>query len=321
MEWNSRILTDEQLKGYLTASKVTFSSRVEALISQQNSSWPMLAAANSALQNVTTRDFRVSGSYVRAQHNPARMVSTAARVDAASISKRPCFLCPDNLPAEEKGIPFGSDYVILCNPFPVLENHLVISTREHTPQAIANRFGDLLDVTKELGAGYFTLYNGPACGASAPDHHHFQACLQKYVPLFEEMPSWPRSNFVQADGFHSFTLQNYRLNVLIAKGANKGGIEQWFTAQLEKLRQIAGTLDEPMVNLLAEHDGVEWTVYVFPRSRHRPSCYYADGEARLTISPAGIDLAGVLVVPDPEHFKRLSGEAISEIYTEVSLGF
>jgi len=112
---------------------------------------------------------------VLAQFNPRRIVSTTAGVDSATIGQRPCFLCSENLPPEEKGIEFGEDFIVLCNPFPVLRDHLVITARRHIPQAIEGSFGALLDLSRELGAEWFTVYNGPKCGASAPDHLHFQA--------------------------------------------------------------------------------------------------------------------------------------------------
>ncbi|MBL8188564.1 MAG: DUF4922 domain-containing protein, partial [Acidobacteria bacterium] len=126
MNWDSRLLPPEG---------ETLNASVEVLIQQQIATWPMLREAVAGLQQAQYKEFSVAGSNVRAQFNPARIVSTAAKVDAATISKRPCFLCADNLPPEEKGIAFGDRYVVLCNPFPVLANHLVISAREHTPQA------------------------------------------------------------------------------------------------------------------------------------------------------------------------------------------
>ena len=199
MTWESRLITDDALAAYATQPITNLSTRVAALINQQLAMWPMLRNATDALEQVQYKEVNVNGSRVLAQFNPARIVSTAAKVDTASIQARPCFLCAENLPAPEKGVLFGDNYVVLCNPFPVLKDHLVISERRHTPQAIASRIGDLLDLTEALGSEYFTLYNGPQCGASAPDHHHFQACSSAGIPLFDEIQSWPRIGILQQD--------------------------------------------------------------------------------------------------------------------------
>jgi hypothetical protein len=319
MTWESRLITDELLAPYATQSITNFQTRVTALIQQQLATWPMLRNATAALEQAQYKDLNVKGSHVRAQFNPARIVSTAAKVDAASIQARPCFLCAENLPAEEKGVPFGEKYVVLCNPFPVLPDHLVISERRHTPQAIAPRFADLLALTQALGSDYFTLYNGPQCGASAPDHHHFQACRRAGIPLFEEINHWPRDYRVQQAELEVFTLHDYRLQILIASGRKMNTIAAWFAESFDHLTILTGASAEPLLNLVLTYDSNAWTIYLFPRAKHRPACYYAEGDEQLTISPAGIDLTGVLVVPDPNHFARLTALDVEQIYAEITL--
>ena len=279
----------------------------------------MLRGATETLKQAEYKEFSVKGSKVLTQFNPARIISTAAKVDAASIKARPCFLCAENLPAEEKGIPFGENYVILCNPFPVLKNHLIISEKSHTPQSILTRFEDFLDLTEAVGDEYFTLYNGASCGASAPDHHHFQACSRADVPLFAEVENHPRNYSKKGDLFSAFTLQNYRLNILIARGKNKAELLQWFNETIKFSQDKIGTDAEPMLNLVATHDAQGFTIYLFPRAKHRPACYFAEGEHQLTVSPAGIDLTGILVVPNPDHYARISAEDIEKIYAEITL--
>ncbi len=319
MTWHSRILRDEILTAYSTQLITDVQSRIAALIAQQLATWPMLRNATETLNQAEYKEFSVKGSKVLAQFNPARIVSTAAKVDAASIKARPCFLCAENLPAEEKGIPFGENYVILCNPFPVLKNHLVISEKSHTPQSILTRFEDFLDLTEAVGDEYFTLYNGASCGASAPDHHHFQACSRDSVPLFDEVENHPREDSKNSDLFSSFTLKDYRLNVLIARGKNKTELVNWFDETIKFLQAKIGTDTEPMLNLVATSDAHGFTVYLFPRAKHRPACYFAEGEKQLTVSPAGIDLTGILVVPNPDHYARISAEDIEKIYAEITL--
>ncbi len=318
MTWVSRLIHDDALAAYATQPITNLSTRVAALIHQQLATWPALRDATTALEQVQYKELIVKGSRVLAQFNPARIVSTAAKVDTASIQARPCFLCAENLPAEEKGVPFGENYVVLCNPFPVLKDHLVISDRQHTPQAIAPRIDDLLHLTAALGSEYFTLYNGPACGASAPDHHHFQACSRAGVPLFDEINHWPRTSLVQQDDLEVFTLTDYRLKIFVASGKKMDTMRAWFQTILSCLAQETGATTEPLINVVATHQSERWFLYVFPRAQHRPACYYAEGEHKLTISPAGIDLTGVLVVPDPIHFARVTAADVTQIYTEIT---
>jgi hypothetical protein len=319
MMWESRIISDEQLRFFLSPASTGLTALVSAMLAQQQATWPMLREAMAALAEAEYRRFTVRGSSVIAQFNPKRIVSTAAKVDAATISRRPCFLCPDKLPVEEKGIAFGSDYVILCNPFPVLPDHLVITHRAHTPQQIAGNFGALLDLAAALGADYFALYNGPACGASAPDHLHFQACDHTLLPIFADVAR-RESRVIASDSFTEiFTLPGYRLNLLIARGSNRQALIEWFESAVAHLAEVTQAAAEPLLNLVVRYADEKWTICFYPRARHRPACYFAEGEAKLTISPAGIDLSGVLVVPEAAHFARLTAQHIEEIYAEVTL--
>jgi hypothetical protein len=253
------------------------------------------------------------------QFNPKRIVSTAAKVDQASIKERPCFLCLENLPPQELGIGFGHDLVVLCNPFPVLARHLVIASRRHTPQLIAGSFGAFLDLTSELGEGWFTIYNGPKCGASAPDHLHFQAASRDLLPIIQEVGSWDRRMVIENEGLEAFTLKDYRLNLLALRSRRREALIGALGDALGRLAEMTDSLEEPMINMISTCDDGAWNVILFPRSRHRPSCFYADDEHRLTVSPAAIDLSGVLVVPQPEHFARITARDVEHIFAEVTL--
>jgi ATP adenylyltransferase/5',5'''-P-1,P-4-tetraphosphate phosphorylase II len=315
MTWNDRILGDADIKPFQQKER-GFRARVRGLLAQQMETWPMLRDGAAGLAEVRYKKLTVKGSSVLAQFNPKRIVSTTARVDSATIGQRPCFLCSANLPPEEKGIEFGEDFIVLCNPFPVLRDHLVVTARRHIPQAIEGDFGALLDLSRELGEEWFTVYNGPKCGASAPDHLHFQACSREILPMIPEIDHWDRTPIHTGSAVESFTLREYRVNSIIARSSDRETLIGWFDSLL---RQLAGESDEePMINLIVTSDGAEWTVIVFPRSRHRPSCYYAEGDAKLTVSPAAIDLGGVLVVPQADHFERISAQDVENIFIEVT---
>jgi hypothetical protein len=280
----------------------------------------MLRAGTAALLAAQYRSLQVNGAEVLAQYNPQRLGSTAAPVDATSIRARRCFLCAEHLPLEERGLAWGEDCVMLCNPFPVLPNHLVICARSHRPQAIAGRYGTLLDLAAALGEVYWVLYNGPACGASAPDHWHLQAGTRTLLPILHEVEHWPHQQVVQHADQEVFALSGYRLQVLIARSNNRSTLLAWLPQCVAGLAAVTcASAHEPLLNLLVTCDATGWTVYVFPRARHRPACYFAAGEAKLTVSPAALDLAGVLVVPDADHFTRIQAQDIARIYAEVTL--
>jgi hypothetical protein len=184
---------------------------------------------------------------------------------------------------------------------------------------IEGNFGTLLDLARDLGGEFFVVYNGPACGASAPDHLHFQACERKSLPLIREIETWERRAVSNDSGIEIFTLKDYRVNALIARGNDRGALTGWFEKSLGLLAEVTGAESEPMINLVVTRDGDRWTVIVFPRGKHRPDRYFAEGDAKLTVSPAAIDLSGVLVVPQPDHFARITSLDVEEIYAEVTL--
>ena len=318
MSWEKRILSDDELRPY-QREKFQLHPRISALIAHQREHWPMLRDALAQWDEAQYKDLVVKGAEVIVQCNPRRIVSTAAKVDAATIRERPCFLCEENLPPEEKGVALGEDFVALCNPFPVLEDHLVIASRRHTPQSILGNFEAWLDLTKELGEGWFTLYNGPRCGASAPDHLHFQACSPELVPIFTDLETW-EARRRKDSVMESFVLRDYRVNALLARSDSRQALIGWVENAVYWLAAITQTTYEPLINLVAtfRRNG-QWTLILYPRSRHRPSCYDAEGEAKLTVSPAAIDLSGMLVVPEPEHFARITAEEVERIYAEVTL--
>lgn len=289
----------------------------KTLLQQQIATWPTLREAIAAFSQVEYVGFNVKGSEVLTQFNPKRIVSAEAKVDAATIGQRPCFLCPENLPEEEKGIAFGHSYVVLCNPFPVLRDHLVVASRAHTPQVISGNFSAFLDLTRDLGEGWFTLYNGARCGASAPDHLHFQACSSRRVPLFDDMAFFSPQKM--ANGISLMLAPEYRLNFVAARGSDRNPLIVWFNNAVKLLSEVTGATEEPMINLIATYRDNQWTIFVFPRAKHRPDCYFAEGEKQLLVSPGAIDLAGVMVVPHPDHFARITAEDLEQIYAEVTL--
>jgi hypothetical protein len=332
MRWEERIITAQELKPYLAAQNdSSVIEHVNALIEHQKQSWPMLAEGYAAFEAMETKRAQVDGSDVIVQHNPKRIRSTAARVDKESVGARACFLCSDSLPVEEKAIAYGDDLMILCNPFPILDRHLSIVHRDHTAQQIDDNLELMLQLARDLAPDYFVLYNGPQCGASAPDHLHFQACLRSGLPieaLLADDPSEAAHCDICAtsasEGFELFTLTNGGRTVIVFRGNRGDELGGWVYQTINELsRDSFGNNsfgNEPMVNIISTYDKNQWTVYLFPRARHRPACFFAEGEERLLVSPGAIDMAGVIVVPERDHFERIGAEQVEAIYAEVSLG-
>lgn len=326
MNRDERIIREEELNRYLRGeSRAGLAARVEALIAQQRQAWPLLGEGYEALAMAETRRVRVAESEVVIQHNPKRIRSTAASVDKASIMGRQCFLCGDNLPPEEKGLEYGGDLVILCNPFPVLDRHLSIVHRGHFEQKINGYVEVMLSLASDLGPGYFILYNGPECGASAPDHFHLQACSRELLPIENDLRSGEPEQTAHCsvceenarDTFELFTLAGCGRSVIVFRGNNERELAEWFYRVLAELPRESGK-GEPMVNVVSTCDDGVWTVYLFPRARHRPACFFAEGDERLLVSPGAIDMAGVVVVPQHEDYLKIDGGRVSSIFAEVS---
>ncbi|HUY17785.1 MAG TPA: DUF4922 domain-containing protein [Candidatus Binataceae bacterium] len=277
---------------------------IEGLFERQARAWPQLAKGLEGLARAETRPLRIDWFEVVIRHIPHRVASTTAPVDRESIAKRPCFLCEGNLPAEEEGLRFDDDFTIYCNPFPIVERHLTIAHREHGAQRIANQFGQMLDLAAAL-PGYFVIYNGPECGASAPDHMHFQAGSRQLFPIEQDTA-----------GLTGLSVPNYARKVLLFRGRDRSGLIDQMDRAIDLLAEITGKRAEPMVNIAVFYQSGEWVTYLFPRGKHRPEVFH---RGELTVSPATIDLCGIFVVPLAQDFERITADAIAAIFREVTL--
>ncbi|MDE6346082.1 MAG: DUF4922 domain-containing protein [Muribaculaceae bacterium] len=251
--------------------------------------WPEAAARFTALDNVMTRHFDIDGFPVTISHNPARIQSSAAKVDKASIAARRCFLCDANRPPRQQHIDWR-DYRILVNPFPILPEHFTIIAKEHRPQSIKGAIADMTQLAM-LMPDFAIFYNGPACGASAPDHFHFQAVRKSALPMFssDKLP--------------------FDIIRLSGEKASQHGVD----AALDCLPRD-GEESEPKVNIFCSSENGTPEITIIPRRRHRPDFYGEDG---MLISPASIDLAGVIVAPRRSDFDSITPEIIKDIYSQL----
>lgn len=278
---------------------------VDSLFRQQLESWPLLARGVDSLSRAETRRVTVCGSEVFLRHIPHRAGSTTAAVDRESIRKRPCFLCPENLFPEQRGVRFGTDFTLYCNPFPVVRHHLTVVHREHREQRIEGQIGPMLDLAARL-PGYFVLYNGPQCGASAPDHLHLQAGLLEELPIATDAASGVGP-----------VLERHGIRALRFRGSDPSALTDLTARAFSLLSSRTGKVPEPWVNVVLFSEGGRGsTVIVFPRGQHRPAAYHS---GQLMVSPASIDMCGLLITPSAENFETLTAQEIAGIYGEVTV--
>lgn len=295
-------------------------SQIISLVERQRACWPLAAQNYQALEQVETRTFTVDGVTIRAQFNPARIASSGAKVDRASLEKRPCFLCPDHLPQEQIRVPYGTRYQLLVNPFPIFREHLTIPAIEHAPQRILSRMDDLLALARDL-SGLTLFYNGPSCGASAPDHAHFQAVTRGVMPIDRELSvSCPsvQSLLEMPAGGKLYAFTRYLRNGFLIQATQPEEARTLFQRLYHTL-PVSEEEAEPKMNLFCSYQNGCWQLVVIPRKRHRPWQYEAEGEQRLLSSPGAADVGGLFIAARREDFEKLTPDLLRDVYQQVCL--
>lgn len=271
---------------------------ITQLFLRERKAWKLLDENCSKMNSI---EFKLlawgSNEEVVLQYNPLRITSSSAKVDKKSNEERKCFLCQENRPDVQQGIPYMDKYIILCNPFPILQNHITIALHSHVPQLIGKKIIDMLSLV-ELLPDYILFYNGPKCGASAPDHFHFQAGLKTKVLLSSE---------------------NSLRSCLRIEGETKEEAEEQFYYVLDYLKTHQPNEEEPMMNIVSFMENGKYIIHIFPRKQHRPWQYSAEGEAQLLVSPGAIDMAGMFIIPRKKDFDKIDRNDIEDIYTQVSM--
>ena len=291
--------------------------KVARLLSEQLSEWPLAQANYQALSAVCVKELHVGGIAYKVQYNPARITSSGAKTDAQSIQARKCFLCASNRPTEQRGIPFKEHYEVLVNPYPIFPKHLTIPDTTHTEQCIEGRIHDMLELAQALPE--FTIfYNGPRCGASAPDHMHFQAGSRGFMPIETDWKERKGEKVVQQGDATLWRMDDAPRNTLVIESTCIDDAERLFNIIYQNL-PTPPSGEEPMMNLLAMYDEGKWILFLLLRRKHRPSCYTAEGDERLLCSPASVDLGGVLILPIAEDFEKITDEMAENIVSEVCL--
>ena len=298
-----------------------FSDAAKRLFEIQKEEWAMLADGFKSLDTVKSKSFQFDGFKIKAQFNAGRMISTSAKVDPKSISERKCFLCTENLPAGQKGILYNSKYIILCNPFPIFPTHFTLTHKDHQPQLIINAFSDMLDLSKDISKYYSVIYNGPRCGASAPDHLHFQAGNKFFMPIDDEfhlLKNEYGKAIYEDDDLSFYTIDDGLRKFISIESIDKDLIADAFSKFYKTYSELMNEKQEPMINIVSFYEKeYGWRVIIFLRAKHRPAVFFADDEDKMLVSPAAIDLGGVCVFPREEDFNRITKEMIRDIFKEV----
>lgn len=308
---------------------------------QQLAGWPEATERFRNLEETCrSKELPYEYSCLKAQFNPARVQSAKAKTDKQSIKRRSCFLCDDNRPKEQMYQNICKGYQLLVNPFPILPVHFTIVAETHRPQEILPAFSSYQMLLNRLSP-YIVFYNGPSCGASAPDHMHFQAGSKGYVPIEARWETdyepyleylYPKTT---ARGPHAptphygiFLLLNYPTPVFVLRIHKDIDASPLFRVVYQALEKFSDTLpqteelldQEPMMNLLGwQKEGGEQIILIFPRSKHRPEVYYREDDQQMSVSPGAIDMGGLLIAISEQDYDRLTPEKASEILSEVGI--
>lgn len=266
------------------------------------------------LKHVETRQF---SDQLKLQWNPARIVSTGAKIDKKTLGERPCFLCDKNRPKDQMSKQIDEKFHLLVNPFPILPVHFTIPARKHQPQLIYKNYGEMHRFIS-LHSDLMVFYNGPKCGASAPDHLHFQAGTNGILPL---QTNWQRlsRNLTDIISLNDEEKISVVLDfivpafVIISKSAES---DEALFRRLYKAMPQRGDETEPMMNIISWRKGEEFISVVIPREKHRPEAYFAEGDAQFVVSPGALDMSGLIITPREEDFRKLTEEKALSLLQE-----
>ncbi len=292
-------------------------SEVAAFFDRQLECWEDARLRFDGLKSIETKALPYAGTVVNAQFNPSRIVSTGAKIDKKTIAKRACFLCVMNRPEQQVMLPaFGGEYQVLVNPFPILNGHLTIPAKEHIEQSLKGRYHDLCEMANSL-PGYLAFYNGPKCGASAPDHLHFQAGKRGNIPIERDWAEYEnRLQPVFTDGL--FKIIGYACPALVIVAPDVDKSTKVFEKLYSRLQQTNSEEEFP-INVLVWKEDCNIVTVVFLRKKHRPGCYFAEGDEKMIVSPGSVDMGGLIITAREEDFKNLTPQKAFGILKEVTL--
>lgn len=312
------LLTDKDLQQFGTINSL--SEKAVALVNHQKVNWPLAESNFKSLNDVKTRSFDFGHFRIDCQFNPGRIRSSAANTDAAVIEARPCFLCKKNMPTQQMGLPFKSDFTILCNPFPIFPYHLTIPLNRHEPQLIEGHICSFLQLTEKL-SGFVVFYNGPKCGASAPDHFHFQAGIRNILPIESELRILIHDfseMLHEGPDVKISAVENYLRRFVYLESNNINQLETALKQVVDALKS-PGSEEEPMMNILSWHTNGKWEIVIFPREAQRPKEFFMEDPDKLVIGPAAVELGGLVILPREEDFNKINAINLTSIFDQVTI--
>ena len=292
---------------------------MERLLAAQKKAWSDLQKNYLSLEKRLVRELSSGASILRVEFNPGRINSTSANTDALAVSSRACFLCRENLPPAQKGILYRGKYLVLCNPYPIFDNHFTVANLEHTPQNIQGSIEAFLSLLTDLGPQFTIFYNGPECGASAPDHLHFQACPSGVIPV-ESVRYLPAERASSFAGCGIYAVEDAGRAMVLVESPDTAAIKAALLKIIDSLKKRAAGKTEPLLNMIAWKAGGAYRAVLFPRRKFRPDCYYAAGEERVLVSPAAVEMGGLIITPLERDFGSMDFARASAILREVSAG-
>lgn len=323
-------LRTAEIEARIEANRAANTAELMDFYSAQLEEWPLAGDNVSALEKIQTRQMECDGLTVRVQFNPARAISSKAKTDSESLSRRPCFLCRDNRPAQQRNLSFcseqGSGYHILVNPFPILQGHFVIAADKHVDQNLSGRYADMLALAYKFG-GMTVIYNGPHCGASAPDHCHFQAVPSGVLPLENRIRkelaltsgSALRTVRRYADGSSLSVAEFFVNGIFVLVCPDAVDMAAHFGEFVQCLK-ITGGDSEPRFNLFTFYEDGRYCTIAVLRTAHRSSHYFTDDPGRhLYMSPGCVDMGGVLITVEPGDYQKLDASLCREMLAEVTI--
>jgi hypothetical protein len=290
------------------------------LFSQQIFNWQEFAVAHMAMKGAWLREITVGPHTLLVQFNQGRTVSATAALDAGTIRRRPCFLCVYHLPEAQKAVLYRKTFLILVNPYPIFSPHYTVVHVDHEPQELDRHIGDLLALAHDLGPAFTVFYNGPRCGASAPDHHHFQVCPAGIMPVEKAWEEVERETLIADREDVSFGVMRLPgRNALFVEGSAPEALEAFLRRLMGAMGEVMGSAEEPMLNLFCTKKEGRWRLLVFPRRKHRPDAYYREGEDSILVTPGAVEMGGLLITIREGDFLKMTPALAEEIYREVSL--
>lgn len=314
------IISEKELAKYTTERDIA--SRAKGLLESQKLSWPLLSDNYKQLHHVNTKEFEFDGFTIKVQNNPQRIISTAADVEAKVDSTETSFLHFKNLPDDQKSIRYYKEYLILCNPYPIFPEHFTIPSIIQKPQSILEHARDFLYLSRDMQKHYLVFYNGPKCGASAPEHLHFQAGNKNFMPIdteYDSIKNVKAKKFFFNRNLIFYFCTEYLRNFISIESTSIDELLFGFNLIYTSLQKIYNTYEEPMMNVLLYYSEGHWRMIIFPRHRHRPTYYFNEGELKILVSPGAVDLGGVMILPREEDFDKITKDNIIDIYRQVCI--